>query len=301
MPTTEPVPALPADPNASLGALQQPEQQPELHAEPPAEPQPEPQPEPADEPAAVETSTVEASPVTAAAPEPAPEADAQGLTEPAPAAAPKPAELSPAAVAEKLKQLAPALFTGGAKPLKLRIQVDIQERAPGVFSKQALSAFFRRYTGSTSYLLAVAKGAHRFDLDGKPAGDITDEHRKVANEELARRRDNQQTRRDLEEQQRRNRAGLLHDYERTTLTRANFCVLKGVADEELDGLLVIAREEAAQPRGPAPHKHHHHHNHHHNRGGEARGERDARGPAGPRRDGPPRRPGPPGAGRDGRR
>ena len=160
--------------------------------------------------------------------------------------------MSPAACAEKLKQLAPALFSGAAKPLKLRIQVDIQERAPGMFTKQALSGFFRRHTGSTSYLLAVAKGTHRFDLDGQPSGEITDEHRKVANEELTRRRENQQSRRDLEEQQRRNRAGLLHDFERTTLTRANFCVLKGVADEELDGLLVIAREEALQPRGPDP-------------------------------------------------
>ena len=269
MPTTEPVPAMPAEPNASLDA---------------------PQPEPGGEPLAVEPAAADAAAV------PAPTA---------PTAPPKPPELSPAAVAEKLKQLAPALFTGGAKPLKLRIQVDIQERAPGVFSKQALSAFFRRHTGSTSYLLAVAKGTHRFDLDGKQAGEITDEHRQVANEELTRRRDNQQSRRELEEQQRRNRAGLLHDFERTTLTRANFCVLKGVADEELDGLLVIAREEAAQPRGPAPHEQQH-------RGADARGQ-DARGPAAPRRpdgpqrpdgarrDGPKRRPGSPGPGRDGRR
>ena len=236
MSTTEPVPALPAEPTAL--------------------------------PEAAEAATAAATEV------PAVVADAAPAT--------KPAELSPAACAEKLKQLAPALFSGAAKPLKLRIQVDIQERAPGVFTKQALSAFFRRYTGSTSYLLAVAKGTHRFGLDGQPAGEITDEHRKVANEELARRRENQQSRRELEEQQRRNRAGLLHDFERTTLTRANFCVLKGVADEELDGLLVIAREEAAQPRGPAPNEQHH------------------RG-AGARRDGPPRRPGPPGPGRPGSR
>ncbi len=273
MPTTEPVPALPAEP----------------HALPEAAP---------DAPIDAPTAAPQPEPVEPAAP-------------PAPAA--KPAELSPAAVAEKLKQLAPALFTGGAKPLKLRIQVDIQERAPGVFSKQALSAFFRRHTGSTSYLLAVAKGTHRFDLDGQPAGDITDEHRKVANEELARRRENQQSRRELEEQQRRNRAGLLHDFERTTLTRANFCVLKGVAEEELDGLLVIAREEAAQPRGPAPHDAHHRGDP--TRGQDARGQdprgqdargqdqrgQDARGPAGPRRDGAPRRSGPAGPGRDGRR
>jgi hypothetical protein len=86
-----------------------------------------------------------------------------------------------------LRKRFPALFGGGPKPLKLRIQVDIQERAPGVFSKQALSAFFRRYTGSTAYLQAVAQGAHRLDLDGQPAGEISEEHRRGAVDELARR------------------------------------------------------------------------------------------------------------------
>jgi len=173
-------------------------------------------------------------------------APAAPLAAPAPAAA----ELSPAACAQKLRQLSPSLFGGAPKPLKLRIQVDIQARAPGVFSKAALSAFFRRHTGSTAYLLAVANGTQRFDLDGQPAGEIADEHRKAASAELARRRANHESRRALEEQQRRNRAGLLHDWERTTLTRANFCALKQVAESELDGLLAIARDEAAQPRGP---------------------------------------------------
>ncbi|HEY4067040.1 MAG TPA: ProQ/FinO family protein [Burkholderiaceae bacterium] len=163
------------------------------------------------------------------------------------AAAPRPAsELSPAACAAELKQRFPALFSGAPKPLKLRIQVDIQQRAPGVFTKNALSAFFRRYTGSTSYLIAVSKAAQRVDLDGQPAGELSAEHRQIALDELARRRGNQESRRELEEQQRRNRAGLLRDFETTTLTRANFCALKGVAVEELDGLLEIARGEAAE-------------------------------------------------------
>jgi ProP effector len=152
--------------------------------------------------------------------------------------------------APQLKHLWPALFAGAPKPLKLRIQLDIQERAPGTFTKQALSAFFRRYTGSTSYLQAVAHGKQRLDLDGLPSGEISDEHRQAARDELARRRANQEQRSALEEQQRRNRAGLLHDYERTTLTRANFCALKQVAEEELDGLLEIARQEGAQRRPP---------------------------------------------------
>jgi ProP effector len=166
---------------------------------------------------------------------------------------PAPGEpMTPAVCAQQLKALFPALFAGAVKPLKLRIQVDIQERAPGVFTKQALSAFFRRHTGSTSYLIAVSKATHRIALD-----------------DLARRRASNESRRELEEQQRRNRAGLLRDFQTTTLTRANFCVLKGVADEELDGLLEIARGEAEEQRArPQP-------------------AFDPRGP---------RRPGPPGAG-----
>lgn len=162
------------------------------------------------------------------------------------------APMTPADCAQQLKQRFPALFGGPVKPLKLRIQVDIQERAPGVFTKQALSAFFRRHTGSTSYLIAVSKAAHRFDLDGQASGEISDEHRQVALDELARRRANQESRRELEEQQRRNRAGLLRDFQATTLTQANFCVLKGVPPDELDGLLEIARAEAAERARDAP-------------------------------------------------
>ena len=187
---------------------------------------------------------------------------------PAPDTAPgvpaAPVDLTPAACASELKQRFPALFAGAVKPLKLRIQVDIQERAPGVFTKQALSAFFRRHTGSTSYLIAVSMAPHRVDLDGQPSGEVSAEHRQIALDELARRRANNESRRELEEQQRFNRAGLLRDFQTTTLTRANFCVLKGVVEEELDGLLEIARAEAAErarqqpafdqrgPRRPGP-------------------------------------------------
>ncbi len=181
---------------------------------------------------------------------PPPVGDDAATAEAAPAGAAAP--MTPADCAQQLKQRFPALFGGPVKPLKLRIQVDIQERAPGVFTKQALSAFFRRHTGSTSYLIAVSKAAHRFDLDGQASGEISDEHRQVALDELARRRANQESRRELEEQQRRNRAGLLRDFQATTLTQANFCALKGVPLDELDGLLKIARAEAAERARDAP-------------------------------------------------
>jgi ProP effector len=163
------------------------------------------------------------------------------------------APTAPSASAEQLKTLFPALFGAPPKPLKLRIQADIQDRAPGLFSKQVLSAFLRRYTGSTAYLLAVSKSSHRFDLDGQPAGELSAEHRQLAADELARRRAVHEDRRRLEQQQRRNRAGLLHDFEITTLTTANFCALKGVAPDELDGLLALARAEAQEDAArPAP-------------------------------------------------
>lgn len=97
---------------------------------------------------------------------------------------------SAADTARLLAEHFPALFGAGViKPIKLRIQVDIHQRAPGVFTKKALSTFLQRHTTGTAYLRAlVAEGATRFDLDGQPAGEIAVEHRDAAGVELERRR-----------------------------------------------------------------------------------------------------------------
>lgn len=204
-------------------------------------------------PAADATPAPPTPPATAAPP-------AAEAAAPAPDAEADAAEMSPAECGQALHRLFPALFAGRpAKPLKLRIQTDIQARAPGRFSRRLLSAFLHRHTGSTGYLIALTKAPHRYDLDGQPAGEISDEHREAAIAELARRRGSHESRLAQEEQQRRNRAALLHDWQTTTLTRANFCALKGVAADELDGLLERAREEAeawAQRRPPAPARDH---------------------------------------------
>ena len=174
----------------------------------------------------------------------APEAAAtqpEGVNAVAPAGEPSVADTK-----ARLAELFPALFRGEPKPLKLRIQADIQERAPGVFTKQALSAFLRRHTGTTSYLIAASKAKQRFDLDGNPAGEFSEEHRQVALDELARRRSNQQAKREQEEAGRRERAALLRGFETTKLTVANFCALKGIAPEQLDAVLAQARAEAAE-------------------------------------------------------
>jgi ProP effector len=153
-------------------------------------------------------------------------------------------------VAAELKQRFPALFGGAFKPLKLHIQADIQQRAPGVFSKQALSAFFRRHTGATGYLVAMSKATHRFDLDGNPSGELSDEHKQAAAQELARRRGLHQAKVEQAEDGRRKRAALLRDFENTTLTPANFCALKGIAPTALDALLETARKEARERPPP---------------------------------------------------
>jgi len=72
--------------------------------------------------------------------------------------------------------------------VKLRIHADIQQRAPGVFTRKALSVFMHRHTTSNAYLKALLASRQRFDLDGQPAGEVTEEHRAAAREELERRR-----------------------------------------------------------------------------------------------------------------
>lgn len=99
--------------------------------------------------------------------------------------------MSPAACGARLTELFPALFgtDGPPKPIKLRIHVDLQARAPGVFTRRVLGPFFARYTTSNAYLKALSTATQRFDLDGQPAGEVTEEHRAAALTELARRRE----------------------------------------------------------------------------------------------------------------
>ena len=167
-----------------------------------------------------------------------------------PPPSPAPQGSTAADCAQQLRRLFPALFDGPPKPLKLRIQADIQQRAPGTFARKALSAFLHRHTGSTAYLNALVRAPERLDLDGQPAGAISDEHRQAARDELARRRANHEARRQLEDGLRRHRAAVARDFEATTLTRANFCALKGIPVEALDELLEQARREAAEARPP---------------------------------------------------
>ncbi|MCK2128119.1 ProQ/FinO family protein [Thauera aromatica] len=62
------------------------------------------------------------------------------------------------------------------KPLALKIDASILERFPE-FDRKSLRTALRIHTASTRYLKAVERGAERFDLDGKPVGEVTAEQR----------------------------------------------------------------------------------------------------------------------------
>ena len=247
-------------------------------------------------------AAAEAAPVVP--PEAAADADAAPSTPVAPAAPTAPAvpELSPAACGARLAALFPALFAQRAQPLKLRIQADIQQRAPGIFTRKTLSAFLHRHTTTNAYLMSLTQAPQRVDLDGAPAGELSEEHRAAAVQELARRRGLFEERRAAEQaarraaetqarqahvaqdQARRDRAALLRAFETSTLTRANFCALKGLAETDLEARLVQARAEAVQraqePR-PEPHFDGRH------APGHAPGQQPRRDAAAPRHDGQP--------------
>lgn len=259
MPTVSDAPT-PADPTLDGGAV------PAASAPAPAGPAPLDAEAPTLEAAAGSSPLDDdgAMPVSAADPVPlAGPADSGAVQAPAP--------LSPAECAARLAALFPALFGQSQPlPLKLRIQADVQQRAPGVFSRKSLSAFLQRYTTGTAYLKALVAQGTRFDLDGLAAGEVADEHRDAALAELARRRALHEQRRAAErqvqraaqdearrawqadQQARQGRAALLRAFETTTLTRANFCALKQIPEAQLDVQLAQARTERQQAPAPEP-------------------------------------------------
>jgi ProP effector len=243
--------------------------------------------------------------------------------------------MGPAACAAALAERFPALFAAQPPlPIKLRIQADIQERAPGVFTRKALSIFLHRHTTSTPYIRALVAAQTRFDLDGQPAGEIAAEHREAAVAELERRKAIVQAKRQAERaamrppqgerpprppraqqppgavgearpdrpprfqrprpaqppqqarpprpdrerapaeqrrpppqqreaepalpvvppgpdaEARRSRALLLRAYETSTISRANFCALKGLTDAALEAQLQQARAERGEHAAP---------------------------------------------------
>lgn len=91
-------------------------------------------------------------------------------------------------VLERLFQLHPKLFGARFLPLKLGVFEDLMARHAGEFSKEDLKAALGTHARSTRYLEAVASGAKRHDLDGKPVEPVAPEHVFHAIMEVFRRR-----------------------------------------------------------------------------------------------------------------
>lgn len=96
-------------------------------------------------------------------------------------AAPAQARIEPRALLQRLQQASPAFRD--CKPLALKIDAAILARFPE-FERKVLRAALRMHTASTRYLKAVERATERFDLDGKPAGEVTDEQRAHASATL---------------------------------------------------------------------------------------------------------------------
>ncbi len=68
-------------------------------------------------------------------------------------------------------------------PLAIGIDKQVFEKVPEV-SKKSLRLALRSHTMATRYLKEMEKGAVRLNLDGTPAGEVTDENRQHAAELL---------------------------------------------------------------------------------------------------------------------
>lgn len=68
-------------------------------------------------------------------------------------------------------------------PLAIGIDKQVFAALPDI-SKRAVRQAMRSHTISTRYLKEMEKGAQRLNLDGTPAGEVTDENRQHATEQL---------------------------------------------------------------------------------------------------------------------
>jgi ProP effector len=68
---------------------------------------------------------------------------------------------------------------GECQPLAIGIHKVIKERLTGIDPDQ-LRVALRTHTASTRYLKALSQSKFRFDLDGLPLGEVTEEQRRQA-------------------------------------------------------------------------------------------------------------------------
>jgi sRNA-binding protein len=95
---------------------------------------------------------------------------------------------APHPVLEQLAGLYPVLFGANFLPLKRGIFHDLMAAHPEVFVVDTLKTALALHTRSTRYLIAVADGKKRHDLQGQPVEDMAPEHVYHALQEVFRRR-----------------------------------------------------------------------------------------------------------------
>lgn len=69
------------------------------------------------------------------------------------------------------------------QPLAVGIKKQVAERYPGLPSK-LLGVALYLHTGSVRYLKSLQTGTPRLDLEGNPAGEVSEEHQQHAAEQL---------------------------------------------------------------------------------------------------------------------
>ncbi|WP_025822170.1 RNA chaperone ProQ [Shewanella marina] len=89
---------------------------------------------------------------------------------------------------------------GETKPLKIGLFQDLAERLAddSKVSKTQLRVALRRYTSSWRYLKCIKAGAERIDLDGKPCGELEQQHIDHAQATLKESQDRAKAKRDAQ-------------------------------------------------------------------------------------------------------
>jgi sRNA-binding protein len=84
-----------------------------------------------------------------------------------------------------LKAVAPEVFCIPPVPLAVGIRRQVLDLAGEEFGWHDVAAVLRRWTSRHDYVIAVATGGQRLNLDGTSAGEVAPEHQRFAQTQVA--------------------------------------------------------------------------------------------------------------------
>ena len=145
-------------------------------------------------------------------------------------------------VLEQLAAFYPQLFGQVFLPLKRGIFQDLLAAHPDVFERDALKEALGYHTRSTRYLVEVAAGQQRHDLQGQPVEAMAPEHMYQALLEVFRRRQA----RSREDLRGKLRERIIQAFEESGLDREAYSQLVRGRDEAANALLDEALAQAAE-------------------------------------------------------